>query len=55
MLQSISNALCTVNEELCADEQFLVPGEKTGKLHGSSKNTQMFKVDIFTEKVINFT
>lgn len=50
MLQSISNALCTVNGELCADEQLLVPGEKTGKLHGSSKNTQMFKVDIFTEK-----
>ena len=54
MLQNISSALCTVNGELCADDQPLVPGEKPGKSsHTNSKSTQTFKIDIFTEEVCN--
>ena len=54
MLQSISNALCTVNGELCADERPLVPGERSGKSSQvNPKSVQTFKVDIFTEKVSN--
>ena len=52
MLQSISSALCTVNGELCCDDQPLVTGEKHGKSsHSNSKSTQTFKIDIFTEEV----
>ena len=52
MLQSISTALCTVNGELCTDDQPLVSGEKPGKSsHAASKSTQTFKIDIFTEEV----
>ncbi|KAL9987863.1 hypothetical protein ACROYT_G002236 [Oculina patagonica] len=51
MFQNISSALCTVNGELCADEQPLVPGEKSGKSsHTNTKSTQTFKIDIFTEE-----
>jgi len=51
MFQSISNALCTVNGELCADERPLVPGERSGKSSQvNPKSVQTFKVDIFTEK-----
>ena len=52
MLHSISAAFCTVNGELCADDQPLVSGEKLGKSsHAASKSTQTFKIDIFTEEV----
>ena len=55
MLQSISTALCTVNGELCSDDQLLAPGEKPGKSsHAASKSTQTFKIDIFTEEVTHF-
>lgn len=55
MLQSISTALCTVNGELCSDDQLLTPGEKPGKSsHAASKSTQTFKIDIFTEEVTHF-
>lgn len=51
MLQSISTALCTVNGELCSDDQLLTPGEKPGKSsHAAPKTTQTFKIDIFTEE-----
>lgn len=54
MLQSISSALCTVNGELCSDDQSLVTGEKQGKSsHSNSKSTQTFKIDVFTEEVYN--
>lgn len=54
VLQSISTALCTVNGELCTDDQPLVSGEnlKPGKsTNAASKSTQTFKIDIFTEEV----
>lgn len=51
MLQSISNAMCTVNGELCSDDQPLFSGEKAGKSsHATLKSTQTFKIDIFTEE-----
>lgn len=48
ILQSIPNALCTVNGELCADEQVL---STTGKGHAKSKTTQTFSINLFTEGV----
>ena len=54
MLQSISNAMCTVNGELCSDDQPLFSGEKAGKSsHATLKSTQTFKIDIFTEEVMH--
>lgn len=50
IFQSISNALCTVNGELCADEQPLSTGEKIGKGHRNLKATQTFRIDIFSEE-----
>ena len=51
-LQSISSALCTVNGELYTDNQPLVSAEKPGRSsQASSKPTQTFKIDIFSEEV----
>lgn len=50
-LQSISSALYTVNGELYTDNQPLVSAEKPGRSsQASSKPTQTFKIDIFSEE-----
>ncbi|XP_022786884.1 protein odr-4 homolog isoform X2 [Stylophora pistillata] len=50
-LQSLSSALCTVNGELYADDQTLVSGGKSGRSsQASSKSTQTFKIDLFTDE-----
>jgi len=51
LLRSISSALCTVNGELINGDQFLFPGEKSGK-SSRATSTQTFNIDIFTEEVI---